>query len=479
MVPGRCTVIVLLIVIGMLNGCATEGYRAFPDPALLTPSCDARIRQWQSRVARADAFEAQYAVVTGYPYLRVDRFLASVAAPTLSPRQRHEWLADSGRNGWQAWQLEAQMLGAGADELMPLQRCADEAIAILQRDADAFALMVAAVSVPDDYSTTAQVVGLSPLWSPIVQAQIARLFDALVAGFGQPLPAMTTVTYQPAAMAAPDDAALASVMVAAYQRSALGIPRFTAAERNRLFDTYAPTWTVETRDASDRPGTPVRRADGDLAFSESAVVYRHLSYTRAGDGVLPQLNYLMWFPRRPPTGAFDILAGELDGLFWRVTLGADGRPLWFDSVHSCGCYHLWFPVDGRTRLTVAARDRDAEVASPAVLPAGLRRAHLVVSAGDHYLIDVTSERRIRVNSRDYALADYDDLRHPTAPGVRLFGADGLVRGSERLERFLLWPMGVPSAGAMRQWGHHATAFLQRRHFDDPDLTRRVFVSEVP
>ena len=51
----------------------------------------------------------------------------------------------------------------------------------------------------------------------------------------------------------------------------------------------------------------------------------------------------------------------------------------------------------------------------------------------------------------------------------LYAADGLVRGTERAERFLFWPMGIASAGAMRQWGHHATAFVGRRHFDDPNL----------
>jgi hypothetical protein len=30
-------------------------------------------------------------------------------------------------------------------------------------------------------------------------------------------------------------------------------------------------------------------------------------------------------------------------------------------------------------------------------------------------------------------------------------------------------MGIPSPGAMRQRGLHATAFAGRRHFDDPDL----------
>ncbi|WP_417567869.1 hypothetical protein [Marinobacter sp.] len=47
-------------------------------------------------------------------------------------------------------------------------------------------------------------------------------------------------------------------------------------------------------------------------------------------------------------------------------------------------------------------------------------------------------------------------------------------GTARLERFLLWPTGVLSPGGMRQWGRHATAFIGKRHFDDPDLLNRYF-----
>jgi hypothetical protein len=39
---------------------------------------------------------------------------------------------------------------------------------------------------------------------------------------------------------------------------------------------------------------------------------------------------------------------------------------------------------------------------------------------------------------------------------------------------LFWPTGVDETGAMRQWGRHATAFLGRRHFDDPDLIEQRF-----
>jgi hypothetical protein len=58
------------------------------------------------------------------------------------------------------------------------------------------------------------------------------------------------------------------------------------------------------------------------------------------------------------------------------------------------------------------------------------------------------------------------------PGER--GADGIVQGSERGERVYFWPMGIREPGAMRIWGRHATAFVGKRHFDDPDLLEKYF-----
>jgi hypothetical protein len=47
-------------------------------------------------------------------------------------------------------------------------------------------------------------------------------------------------------------------------------------------------------------------------------------------------------------------------------------------------------------------------------------------------------------------------------------------GTERGERHLLWPSGIESPGQMRQWGHHATALVGRRHFDDPRMLDTYF-----
>ena len=101
---------------------------------------------------------------------------------------------------------------------------------------------------------------------------------------------------------------------------------------------------------------------------------------------------------------------------------------------------------------------------------------LRIESATHYLagVDIAKAEDSLVR---YSLRPYDRLRSLPAPqgGRRsLFGADGLVAGTERLERFLFWPMGIASAGAMRQWGRHATAFVGRRHFDDPELIEQRF-----
>jgi hypothetical protein len=100
---------------------------------------------------------------------------------------------------------------------------------------------------------------------------------------------------------------------------------------------------------------------------------------------------------------------------------------------------------------------------------------LHVSAGSHYLMNVTAGvPETELVPQHYGLEPHNTLRAPSWAGQRLFDEGGMIPGTERLERFLLWPTGVPSAGAMRQWGNHATAFVGTRHFDEPWLLQEYF-----
>ena len=207
-------------------------------------------------------------------------------------------------------------------------------------------------------------------------------------------------------------------------------------------------------------------------------VYTHLAYTRFEGKTLPQLVYIAWFPDRPKNGVSDLLGGRLDGIIWRVTLDDDGMPLLFDSIHPCGCYHMFFPTE-RLRAIAAPTKYTEWAFSPKRLtqrPEAVR-LNITVQTKTHYLANVAVDMEGAIDDvQSYSLKPYNELRSiKTAQGfVNLFGLNGIVKGSERGERFLLWPSGIRSPGAMRQWGRHATAFVGRRHFDDVDLLDKYY-----
>ena len=188
-----------------------------------------------------------------------------------------------------------------------------------------------------------------------------------------------------------------------------------------------------------------------------------------------QLNYLIWFAARPRTGAFDLLGGPLDGVLWRVTLDRSGQVLLYDSIHACGCYHLLFPGPVlRLRAETADWAEPPLVPQPAPAVGKGERIVIRLASGSHYLQRVYADRlgvATALDVREYAALYAVPVENGSPRG--LFGPDGLVAGSERAERWLLWPTGVPSPGAMRERGRHAIAFVGRRHFDDTDLLGRL------
>lgn len=252
----------------------------------------------------------------------------------------------------------------------------------------------------------------------------------------------------------------------------LQIPDPQGEERRRLFDTFAPIWEIDTVSAADRIGVVAWR-DGTRAEVrvEKPVVYRFATHTRFRGVPLLQLNYLIWFPDRPAQRWLDLYSGQFDGLIWRVTLAADGMPLAYDSIHPCGCYYQVFPGLGY-RVEQPGVDSEPVLSPFPVLPPGPGQRLVVrVSHGAHYLQAVYPDVE-GGTSHGYGWREHDELLAMAgAAGVRrsLFGPDGLIAHTERLERFLLWPSGISSAGAMRRIGTHAIALIGRRHFDDARL----------
>ena len=459
-------------------------------PSAARRSCANWFAQLDATVDRAAARDAGAYRIPGFPYLRVDRFTASFRDRAHDdPKMFEAWIArmrrlDAEARGYEIDNLPAHSFPvAGIDDRaaarVKTETCSAELAGADLADAQGRGLVIERAQVPDSYSNWKRVLGLYALTSIAFSKGIETWHEETLEEFRnagmQTPPVAGVVRY--AAAATPGTADKVTPGYSDLRTDALGIPQFTERERELLFDAYAPAFEIDTTGDYDRFGALAWGAGlAPVVDLTRPVAYKRIAFTRFYGKILAQLVYTIWFPERPRTGAGDILGGKLDGVVIRVTLGADGAPLVYDTMHPCGCYHMFFPT-ALVKALPAPPGREEWAFVPAVLPA-LRAAQRVVvrvASRTHYVTG------IRADSADtgvaYRLVDDNGLRAlPAADQVRrsAFGPGGIVPGTERGERFLFWPMGIDNPGAMRQWGTHATAFIGRRHFDDAYLLEPRF-----
>ena len=429
--------------------------------------------------------------MVGFPYLRIDRFLAAMKDSAQSNREIYQaWmdrmraLDTDGRRveiGNLSFTAIDNMNVGGRDEIvLRSEDCAEILLSADSSNPAATAELYRRAFVPDDYSNLKRVLGLYELTRLPFYAGVQAWQDRASQTFadarqGKP-PAYPLLRYVPPDIPVYTRREVKKILARA-SKHPLGLPQLTDRERDRLFATYAPVFEVETSGDMDRIGrlfwSSATTPQVDVSRS---VVYRRLGFTRAENRTLLQLVYTAWMPERPREGSLDLLGGHLDGIVWRVTLAPDGEPVLFDSIHPCGCYHMFFPTPRLKPLPAPQRVLEwsfTPTTLPAIPEAG--RLRVVVQARSHYLRNVSLIES--AEGGEYRFAEYDELRTLPLPGGgsrSIFGPDGLIEGTERRERFLFWPMGIASAGAMRQSGTQATAFVGRRHFDDADIFEKRF-----
>jgi len=481
-----------VFLLAMVSGCATVEAPRQPGPGTVAAgnaACADWLEQLDAAVDRAGVRDAGAYRIPGFRYLRVDRFLASFRDQANDHAQMfdawagHLMALDATAREFEIRNLPARYLplagvGERAAVVAKTQSCAAQLARAELGDAAQRELIAARAKVPDNYADLTQTL-LAPLaiipFSRGVEKwhqEASEMFRQTAAETGVPA---GVVRYEAAANSTTGTQVAA--IFAQLKTDALGIPQLTVAERDLLFEAYAPVFEIESTGAYDRFG-PLAWRDGPAPEVDTArpVVYRRVAYTRYYDKSLVQLVYTLWFPERPSGGATDLLAGRLDGVVFRVTLGADGVPLVYDTIHPCGCYHMFFPT-ARIKLLPAQKPVIEWAFVPLGLPApaAAQRVAVRIATRSHYVVGVRADTGAAGVA--YQFADDDALRalpagdHATRSA---FGPDGIVPGTERAERYFFWPMGIDNSGAMRQWGTHATAFIGRRHFDDANLIERRF-----
>ncbi len=491
--------IILIFSTLFLISCMTVRTRSTSPVDIAETSCRALYQEIDAAIDKTGIRDHSASLVQGFPYLRTTRLLASFSHELNDESlQWSAWIGHMADLDAQARALELRNLPASVMErrketlLDELNSCRDLLIRIDLTNPKQRAQLRDRVHVPDDYVTWWQILGLYPLTAPFVAIGISAWQRRIHDIFATPLallpvrgklmrwapPLSTAITNVTEAL--PPAKSLDTQQISEILRRSLnplGIPLPENNELDQLFDTFAPIWEVDVVDENDRIGM-VRRQNGPTVDATRPVLYRKVSHTRFDNQVLLQLNYIVWFRARAGN---DIYAGQLDGINWRVTLGSDGKPLLYDTIHNCGCYHQFFLSHQlRLRKDLPLLYFESPLlpqSAPEHQPLVLRIAHRTHFIQRIYHDSALNGQLSAVQaSQPMMWEDYDVLRSlPSDEGYySLFGTHGLIAGTERFERFLLWPMGIRSPGAMRQWGRHSTAFNGRRHFDDAFLIESLF-----
>jgi hypothetical protein len=335
--------------------------------------------------------------------------------------------------------------------------------------------------VPDEYSTAMRIFGLYPL-AYIPENIITHNVRETIRGWFETPPEKLPVQGRPKTYAPADRGFISEKGLRAFlgqsSKNPLNVPRPGPEEERRLAVALAPVIIQDVAAPYDEIGCVVWKGDLPSVDTSRPAVYYYISHAFLGKTPVIQVNYVFWYPERAGDRAPRIEHGRLDGLTLRISLDPEGRPFMWDVMHNCGCYHLFAPKKGRVEQIIP-RDFAVDPFVPTWMPEMKEgeRPLMRVMTGWHQ-----TESLLSAPGPDdfvpYDLIPYDELEslgHGERGRESLFDSQGIGKGTDRIEPYIFFPMGIPSIGSMRQRGHHAILLSGRAHFDDPDLFNVNFI----
>ncbi len=494
--PPTAIKLITAVLILAMTGCSIQPTDPFAvDPYVRTTqqekSCLIFFDNLDTSISTSTFFEASVQRIDGYPIYRSDRFLASFANQTLTHQEHIAWKASLHANAINAYQQEVARLPSDiklplpfnqSDVLGNISQCTLNLESYFLKKEINSPLNIKRLAIKDNYSTLARFFGMYPLTQWLAQPSMKNYQKEMTARYqAGPNTDSAISLYQPKTRTTLDIQSIQQILSKAYSSNALRIPVLSTSDKQTLLAHFSPNLSLEKMNSSDKLGSPEwNQNDQIIVNTQKPRAYTFITYTRLNEQILIQLNYGFWFPERPTQSSFDIYAGVLDGIIWRVTLDTQGKPFFYDSIHQCGCYHKVFLPQG-----VVYDITNNSVESPlffSINNVTLDSTHpitLNIDSSSHYIVGV-SQPHSNLHSKSeestfYEFSDYTSLsRLPTKNRPRsLFEKNGIIGQSARKERWFLWPLGVVNAGAMRQKGRHAIAFIGQRHFDDAFLFEKL------
>lgn len=485
--------VLMTVSIFAFTGCVPSAHRIAEE--LGRPAeCRIFIERVDEEVRRAGSSDAAFYPLPGFPYLRTSRFLAALNRDLINDSQRRalvEWMRELDSLSRRKEILN--MPDASVRALLPGGRPDREELisstesccrSLFENDLshpDFHEKLSPLVDVPDEYSTAMRVFGLYPLaYIPenIITYNVRETIRSWFETPPEKLPVRGRLkTYAPAIPGITRGEDLGAILDQS-RKNPLNVPRPGPGDEKMLALANAPVIVQDVAAPYDEMGLVVWRGKFPSIDTSNPAVYYYTSHALLGKTPVMQVNYVFWYPERAGDRAPWIEHGRLDGLTLRISLDPEGRPFMWDAMHNCGCYHLFAPKKERV-AAIIPRNFAVDPFVPAWMPEMKKgeRPLLRVMTGWHQVEGLLASSPPG-DAIHYELRPYDELESlPRGEGAResLFDAKGIGKGTDRVEPYIFFPMGIPSIGSMRQRGHHAILLSGRAHFDDPDLFNVNFI----
>lgn len=478
----------------LLTGCApsTTGFNL--------PSSDDNCRElWleaDQTLEQFDIYDAASARVTGYPFLRNNRFYASTATKSITSEQQRQIVRQLQRLDLEGRYRELNRLPRAQQQKLS-QRWADSPspAALKEKIAQCSATLVrhtvkqpnfytqlrSSLSIQDDYSTWQRSLGLYPLTSWFVSSSAHQAHLDMQQRVQQYDPAMQTqhsVLYRPKVSAPLSHKAMAA-MLKPTRDNALDTPLLSSADMQHLAYSWAPTLRqfVDGDNDTNLIGRVRHDHKGIHIDPQQPTVYYYTSLCYLQGQPTVQINYVFWYASNRSKNIAWWARGNLDGFTLRYTLRRSGELAMVDLIKSCGCYHGFIPdaqlFDTKNLLRP---ERSAQILQHLPQRAEQQRLEFVLSDSQQILHINVAQENVQAH-RPYLLLPYNELEQLTDDEGNissLFNAHGIVPDTSRAEALFLYPMGIKAVGSMRQRGHQPITLIGRDHFDNPNLFDQTF-----
>ena len=487
--------IFLLLSLFLLIGCAAISLNRQVAEFQRPPEAVRFFELIDRSVAETGVRDASVFAVSGFPYLRTNRFLTGLKDDLTNGSRKAQWLRLMQQLDLEARQKEinnlpaealqdlARLLGEPSGRQMLQQRAAFYSEKLLthdQRQSNFYDLLLESVTDPSEYSTTMRILGIYPLTLipvTIVTHRVQNKFRKHHLVAADQIEILGELTaYKPSHVTDYSDRIVRLILDRSRQNP-LRVPRPSAADRQTLLTMFAPVIYQDVAGDYDEIGEVVWQDDKVKINPAKPTVYCYLSHARLKGMPVLQLNYVFWYSSRNGRESPWIEKGPLDGLTVRVSIDFDGAPFMIDIMNNCGCYHFFVPHVKKIGKMIPTPDGiDAFV--PRRLPASFpqKRLKLRIISGWHQVVNM-DDAMTAARFLPYQLSDYKQLEmlpRDDQSFESIFNSAGIGKGTERIEPLIFFPMGIVDVGSMRQRGHHATKLVGREHFDEPDLFDRNF-----